>query len=101
MTGATAATRSAKAHAMLLSEESSTLNYKQNCPVLHRPYAGLLLEIDSERLLTILPPADVTVFQCLLELAADQDASGLFCAEAFRPVEKHADRRTSSLAKPR
>jgi hypothetical protein len=35
------------------------------------------------------------------ELAADQDASGLFCAEVFSSVGEHADRGISSLSKRR
>ena len=100
-TGATTATRSAKAHAMLLSEEGSPLNYKLNCPAWHKPYAEALLEANLERLVTIWAATEVAVIQRLLELAADQDASGVFCAQVFRPVEKRADRRTLSLAKPR
>jgi hypothetical protein len=86
---------------MLLSEEGRTLNYKLNCPAWHKPYAEVLLETDSAKLSTIFAATEVAVFQHLLELAADQDASGLFCAQVFSSVEKHADRRISSLSKPR
>jgi hypothetical protein len=80
-TGATAATRSAKGHAMLPAEEGDTMNYKLDCPAPHTPYADALLETDPGKLLTILAATEVAVFQHLWELAADQDASGLFCAQ--------------------
>jgi hypothetical protein len=102
--GATAATRSAKAHAMLPAEKGSTVNYKLNCPASHEPYAEALLETDPGKLLAILAATEVAVFQRLWELSADQDASGLSCAscaQVFSSVEKHADGRTSNLVRPR
>jgi len=42
-TGCTAATNSARAHAMLPSEEDSTVNYKLNCPAWRKSYADVLL----------------------------------------------------------
>jgi hypothetical protein len=77
-TGATVATRSAKAYAMLPAEEGSIVNYKLNCPSSDKPYAKGLLETDPGKLLTILPATEVAVFQRLRELAADQDAWGQF-----------------------
>jgi hypothetical protein len=79
-TGVQAAMRSAKAHAMPASEEGSTVNYKLNCLPWHKPSAEVLLETDSERLLTILAATEMAVFQRLCEFAPDQDASALFCA---------------------
>jgi hypothetical protein len=79
--GATAATRSAKAHAMLPAEEGSTVNYKLNCPVSHKAHAEALLETDPGKVLAILVATETAVFQGLWELSADQDASGLSCAQ--------------------
>jgi hypothetical protein len=69
---------------MLASEEGSTVNHKLNYPAWRKPYAEDLLETDSERLLTVLAATGTAVFQRLWELAADQDASGLF-APKLRP----------------
>jgi hypothetical protein len=80
-TGATVATRSAKAPAMLPTEEGSTVNYKLNCHASHRPDAEALLETDPGKLLTILAAKVVAVFQGHRELAAYQEASGLFRAQ--------------------
>jgi len=46
--GATAAGSSAMAHGIQASEESSTVNYKPNCPAWHKPYAVALLEISPQ-----------------------------------------------------
>ena len=78
-TRATVASRSAKAHAMLSSEEGSTVNYELNCPAWYKPYAEVLFETDFERLLTILAIPEVAIFQRHWESAADRDASRLFC----------------------
>ncbi len=72
---------------MLPSEEGGTVNYKQNCPAWHKPYAEALLEIRSERLLTNLAATEIAAFQRLWELAADQDASGLSCVQAASSVQ--------------
>jgi hypothetical protein len=80
-TRAIAASRLATAHAMLASEEGSTVNYKLNCPAWCGPYAEILLETDFERLLTILAAGtEAAVFQRHWESAADRAASRLFCA---------------------
>jgi hypothetical protein len=80
-TGATSATRSARADAMLPAEEGNTVNYELNCPASHKPYPEALLETDPGKLPTILAATEIAVFQRLWELAADQDASGLFCTQ--------------------
>jgi hypothetical protein len=76
---AIATSRSAKAHAILASEEGSTVNYKLNCPAWYKTYAEVLLETDFERLLTILAGTEVAVFQRHWESAADRAAPRLFC----------------------
>jgi hypothetical protein len=55
--------RSAKAHAILASEEGSTVNYELNCPAWYKPYDEVLLDTDFERLLTILTGTEVAIFQ--------------------------------------
>ncbi len=81
------------------------MKYKLNCLVWPKPYAEDLLETDSEGLLKISVSTEIAVFQRLWELAADRDASGPFCCPScvpvFSSVEKHADRRISSLLRPR
>jgi len=74
-TGPTVANRSAKAHAVLPSEGGSTKNYKLDYPAWHKPYVEALLETDPEVLLKLLAVTEKAVFERLLELAADEDAS--------------------------
>jgi len=63
MTRATAASLSAKAHAMLASEEGRSVNHELNCPAWSKLYAEVWLETDFERLLRILAGTEVAVFQ--------------------------------------
>jgi hypothetical protein len=63
--GATAATRSAKAHAIQASKDGSTVKYKLNCSAWPRLYSEDLVEADSERWLKI-------------SAATEQQSSGAF-----------------------
>ena len=57
-----------------------TLDYKRNCSAWRKRYTEAFLAISSGRLLTMLAATEIAVLQWLWELAADQSASGLFCA---------------------
>jgi hypothetical protein len=77
-TGPTSADRSAKAHAMLSSERGSTENYEPEYPTWHVPYGELckaLLKTDPEILVKLSEATEMAVFERLLELAGDEDAS--------------------------
>jgi hypothetical protein len=77
---------------------------KLNCPAWPKPDAEDLFETESEGLLKIPAATEIAIFQRLWEFAADRDASGCFATnlpEVFSSVEKHADRRISSLSRRR
>jgi hypothetical protein len=80
---------------MLALEADSAMDYKLNCSVWRRPYAEVLLAIRFERLLTILAATEIAVFQRLRELAADQDATSLFCGQVAPGVQLDRDARRS------
>jgi hypothetical protein len=63
------------------SEERPTVNLQTKLPAWHKPDAEALFEIGSGRLLTTLAATEIPVLQRLWELAAYQDASGLFCVQ--------------------
>src|ERR1700730_136670 len=88
-TGATAVTRSTKAYAMQALEEGSIVKYEPKLPRWPNPCAEDLLESDSERLLKTSAATEIAV------------SSSAFGNLLLNSVEKHADRRTSSLVIPR
>jgi hypothetical protein len=74
----TSANRSAKAHAMLPSERGSAENYEPEYPTWHMPYGELcdaLLKTDPEILVKLSEATERAVFERLLELAGNEDAS--------------------------
>jgi hypothetical protein len=81
------------------------VNNKLASPAWGKPYADASLETDSERLLAVLAAKGTAVFQRLWELAADQGrivpVLRPSCDQVFSSVEKHADRKISSLSKRR
>ena len=76
-------------------------DYKLNCLAWQIQFAQALLATNPQGSLAILAAAEIAVFQRLWESAADQDASGPFCAPVFSSVEKQAYRRVSSLSERR
>jgi hypothetical protein len=73
--GPAAANRSAKAHAIVPSEEGSRVNANLAYPAWHKPYAEALLTTDPEILVKLLAVTKRAVFERLLELAAEKDLS--------------------------
>jgi hypothetical protein len=67
--------RFAKKHAMLPWEQRTTQSYKRDDRGWQKPYGAALLETDSETLVKLLAATEKALFERLLELAADNDAS--------------------------
>ena len=60
---------------MLPTRERSIVSHKLNPPAWHKPYGEALLETDPEILVKLLAATEKAVFERLLELAANDDAS--------------------------
>jgi len=76
-TGPTSDCRFATTDAMS-PEESSTKNYKGESPAWHKPYSELceaVLKTEAEVLMKLSGATEMAVFERLLELAGDEDAS--------------------------
>ena len=64
-----------RTRAMLPTRERSIMSHKLNIPAWHEPYGEALLETDPEILVKLLAATEKAVFERLLELAANEDAS--------------------------
>ena len=80
---------------MLVSEERPTVNLQTKLAAWHKPDAEALFEIGSGRLLTTLAATEIPVLQRLRELAACQDASGLFASKSCPGVQLARESRRS------
>jgi hypothetical protein len=64
-----------RTRAMLPPRERSVMSHKLNIPAWHKPYGEALSETDPEILVKLLAATEKAVFERLLELTANEDAS--------------------------
>jgi hypothetical protein len=94
-----------RTRAMLPPRERSTMSHKLSIPAWHKPYSQALLETDPKILVRLLAATQKAVFERLLELPANEDASHerqdiRRAIDVILTLKTRADSKTSFVGSP-